>query len=158
MRKARAPKREVQEDPVYKHKLVTKFINRSMKDGKRSVAQKLVYAAFETIKEETSEDPLKVFLAALENIKPAMEVRPRRIGGAAYQVPMPVRGPRREALATRWLIQAANSRPNAQYKTYANKLAAEIVDAAKNEGGAVQKKQNMERQAEANRAFAHFRW
>lgn len=158
MRKARAKKREAQEDPVYKNKLVTKLINRSMKDGKKSIAQNHVYAAFEKTKEEIGEDPLKIFLQALENIKPSMEVRPRRIGGAAYQVPMPVRGPRREALAIRWLVNAANARPNGQYKTYANKLAAEILDAYKGEGGAVATKQNIERQAEANRAFSHFRW
>lgn len=158
MRKARAQKRETPEDPIFKHKLVTKLINRSMLDGKRSVAQKHVYAAFSKIGRETEEEPLKVFLQAIENIKPNMEVRPRRIGGAAYQVPMPVRGPRRESLAIRWLIFAANARSNAQYKTYAAKLAAEIVDAAKGGGGAVAKKQDMERQAEANRAFAHFRW
>lgn len=158
MRKARAPRKEAAEDPVYRHKLVTKLINRSMRDGKRAIAQKHVYEAFRKIGEEAGEEPLKVFLQALENIKPNMEVRPRRIGGAAYQVPMPVRGPRRESLAIRWLIKAANSRPNAQYKTYANKLAAEILEAQKGEGGAVQKRKEVERIAEANKAFAHFRW
>ncbi len=158
MRKARVKIRDVQEDPVYKHKMVTKLINRSMKDGKRSIAQKQVYTALETAGKDAGTEPLKVFLGALENIKPNMEVRSRRIGGAAYQVPNPVRGPRREALAIRWLIQAANLRPNSQYKTYAAKLAAELVESYKNQGGAVGKKQTMERTAEANKAFAHFRW
>lgn len=158
MRKSKPKPIIIPEDPIYKHRLVTKLINRSMHDGKRSVAQKQVYAAFKKIKEESGEDALKIFLQALENIKPSMEVRPRRIGGAAYQVPNPVRGPRRESLAIRWLIFAANARPNAQYKTYANKLAAELIDASRGEGGAVGKKKEVEHIAEANKAFAHFRW
>ncbi|MAG59978.1 30S ribosomal protein S7 [Candidatus Woesebacteria bacterium] len=158
MRKARAKIRQVIEDPVYKSKVVTKLINHSMRDGKRSVTQKHVYSAFANVEKEAKKDPLQVFLQAIENIKPNMEVRPRRIGGAAYQVPMPVRGPRKESLAIRWLIQATNGRPNAQYKTYSNKLVAEIMDAYKGEGGAVDKKQQMERSAEANKAFSHFRW
>lgn len=128
-----------------------------MRDGKRSVAQRHVYAAFEAIKAE-GQDPLKVFLAAIESIKPTMEVRPRRIGGAAYQVPVPVRGSRRESLAIKWLMTAANARPAAQYKTYGAKLAAEILAASQNQGGAVGKRAEVERVAEANRAFAHFRW
>lgn len=158
MRKRRARVRELPEDPIYKNRIVTKFINRSMSDGKRSVAQKQVYNAFEKIQKELNEDPLKVFIKAIENIKPNMEVRPRRIGGAAYLVPIPVRGSRKESLAIRWLVNAANLRSNSQYKTYGNKLAAEIMDAAKEEGGAMAKKKEMERMAEANRAFAHFRW
>jgi len=129
-----------------------------MFDGKRSVAQKEIYTAFEIIKEKTGEDPLKVFEGALENIKPTMEVRPRRIGGAAYQVPISVRGPRRESLGIRWLIASARAKSNSEYHTYAEKLAAEIMDAAKGEGGAVKKRQEIERVAEANRAFSHFRW
>ena len=129
-----------------------------MFDGKKSVAQKEIYTAFEIIKEKTGEDPLKVFEGALENIKPTMEVRPRRVGGAAYQVPISVRGPRRESLGIRWLITATRSRSNSEYHTYAEKLAAEIIDAAKGEGGAVKKRQEVERVAEANRAFSHFRW
>lgn len=156
-RKGPVRKRKVDPDPIYKDKLVTKLINRSMRDGKKSVAQKEVYDAFEIIKKK-KKDPIKVFNQALDNIRPTMEVRPRRVGGAAYQVPMPVRGKRRDSLAIRWLIKAARSRSNAEYKTYANKLAQELLDAAKGEGGAVGKKQNVERQAEANRAFAHFRW
>lgn len=158
MRKGQAKIRITIEDPVYRHKLVTKLINRSMHDGKRSVAQKQVYKAFELIREETKEEPLKTFLLAIENIKPSMEVRSRRIGGAAYQVPSPVRGPRKEALAIRWLVINANLKPNSQFKTYAAKLSAEIVDASKGEGAAMTKKREMERVAEANRAFSHFRW
>lgn len=158
MRKKRAVIREASEDPVYKNRLVTKLINRSMYDGKRSVARTHIYKAFEKLGQETKDDPLKVFLQAIENIKPNMEVRPRRIGGAAYLIPVPVRGPRKESLAIRWLITAANNRPNSQYKTYGNKLFAEILDASRGEGGAVAKRKEIERIAEANRAFAHFRW
>lgn len=157
MRRARNYTRNILEDQVYKHKLVTKLINRSMKDGKRSTAQKQVYLAFAKIQEQAGEDALKVFLKAIDNIKPAMEVRARRIGGAAYQVPAPVRGVRKESLAIRWIIAGANARP-AALKTYGAKLAAEILDASQGQGGAIAKKQDIERQAEANKAFAHFRW
>lgn len=157
-RRGQTKPRKTEKDPFYGSTVITKLINRSMKDGKKSVAEKEVYRAFELIKEKTKEDASSVFNGALENIKPTMEVRPRRIGGAAYQVPMSVRGPRRESLAIRWLIFAARSRSNSQYHTYAEKLAAEIMDAAKSEGAAVKKRQDMERVAEANRAFAHFRW
>lgn len=129
-----------------------------MRDGKRSVAQKEVYKAFELIREKSGEDPVKIFNRAIENIKPAMEVRPRRVGGAAYQVPQVVRGTRKESLAIRWLISSANAKPNSEFHTYAEKLAAEILDASKGEGGAVKKKEEVERVAEANKAFAHFRW
>jgi small subunit ribosomal protein S7 len=157
-RRGPVKKRSAQPDPIYKSGLVTKLINRSMRDGKKSVAQKQVYGAFDLIKKETKEDAVKVFSQALANIKPTMEVRPRRVGGAAYQVPMSVKGPRRESLGIRWLIMAARSRPNSEYHTYAEKLAAEIKDAAKGEGGAVKRRRDMERMAESNRAFAHFRW
>ena len=157
-RKGATKIREVAPDPIYGNRVVSKLINRSMFDGKRSVAQKEIYTAFEIIKEKTGEDPLKVFEGALENIKPTMEVRPRRIGGAAYQVPISVRGPRRESLGIRWLIASARAKSNSEYHTYAEKLAAEIMDAAKGEGGAVKKRQEIERVAEANRAFSHFRW
>jgi len=150
--------REVQPDPIYKNRLVTKLINRSMLDGKKSVAEKEIYRALELIKEKTQEDPIKVFTRAIENVKPSMEIRPRRIGGAAYQVPVPVKGERRESLAIRWLIAASRARPNSEFHTYAEKLVAELTDAAKNEGGAVKKRTDVERMAEANRAFAHFRW
>lgn len=138
--------------------MMTKLINRSMKDGKKSVVEKEVYRAFDLIREKGKDDPVKIFGQALENIKPTMEVRPRRVGGAAYQVPMSVRGSRRDSLGIRWLVQAANARPNSEYHTYAEKLAAEILDAVKGEGAAVKKRKDMERVAEANRAFAHFRW
>ncbi|KKQ51969.1 MAG: 30S ribosomal protein S7, small subunit ribosomal protein S7 [Microgenomates group bacterium GW2011_GWC1_38_12] len=128
-----------------------------MRDGKKSVAQRQVYDAFVILKEK-GEDPIKVFSQALENVKPSMEVRPRRVGGAAYQIPLTVRGPRRESLAIRWIIFAARSRSNSEFHIFSEKLAAELTDAAKGEGGAVKKKQEMERVAEANRAFAHFRW
>ncbi|KKR63569.1 30S ribosomal protein S7 [Candidatus Woesebacteria bacterium RIFOXYA1_FULL_40_18] len=157
-RRGQTKPREVIKDPFYGSELVTKLINRSMKDGKKSVAEKEIYGAFEIIKEKAKEDPLNVFNQAIENIKPTMEVRPRRVGGAAYQVPISVRGPRRESLGIRWLIFAARSRSNSEYHTFAEKLATEIMDAAKGEGAAVKKRQDMERVAEANRAFAHFRW
>lgn len=150
--------RIAQPDPVYDNILVAKLINRAMKDGKKSVIQKQVYNAFEIIKEKSGKDALEVFLEAIENIKPTMEVRPRRVGGAAYQVPMSVRGPRRESLAIRWLVQAANSRSNSEFHSFAEKLATEILDAVNGEGAAMKKKTDMERVAEANRAFAHFRW
>ncbi len=150
--------RKTQPDPVYGSTVVTKLINRSMKDGKKSVAQKQVYKAFEIVEKKSKEDPLNVFNQALGNIKPTMEVRPRRVGGAAYQVPMPVKGARRESLGLRWLIFAARARSNSEYHTYADKLSAEVLDAAKGEGGAVKKREETERMAEANRAFAHFRW
>jgi len=157
-RKGPAKKRKIIEDAIYNNRLVTKLINRSMRDGKKSVAQRQVYGALDLVKEISKEDPIKTFSKALDNIKPNMEVRPRRVGGAAYQIPMPVKGGRRESLAIRWLIFAARSRPNKEYHTYSDKLASEITDAAKGEGGAVKKRQDIERMAEANRAFAHFRW
>lgn len=157
-RKGPVRPKEVSSDPIYSNKLISKLVNRVMKDGKKSVAQKEVYGALEIIKEKSQEDPIKVFNQALENIKPTMEVRPRRVGGAAYQVPMPVKGPRRESLGLRWLVGAARGRSNSEFHTFAEKLAVEIMDSAKGEGSAVKKRQDMERVAEANRAFAHFRW
>jgi len=157
-RRGQARVRDVSPDPIYGSKVITKLINRSMFDGKKSVAQKEIYGAFEIIKEKTGEEPEKVFNQALENIKPTMEVRPRRVGGAAYQVPISVRGPRRESLGIRWLIASTRARSNSDFHSYAEKLAAEIMDAAKGEGGAVKKRQEVERVAEANRAFSHFRW
>ncbi|HJY98537.1 MAG TPA: 30S ribosomal protein S7 [Patescibacteria group bacterium] len=157
-RKGQAKLRVLEPDPIYGSRLVTKLINRSMKDGKRSVAAKEIYGALEIIKEKTGSDPVKVFDQAMENIKPTMEVRPRRVGGAAYQVPMQVRGPRRESLAIRWLVTSANSKPNSEFHTYAEKLASEVIDASKGEGVSVKKRQDIERVAEANKAFAHFKW
>lgn len=157
-RKAKVRPKETPSDPLYQSKLIAKLINSSMRDGKKSVAQREIYEAFDIVKEKSKEDPLKVFNQALENIRPTMEVRPRRVGGAAYQVPISVRGVRKDSLAIRWLISAARSRSNSEYKTYAEKVAAEIMDAAKSEGLAVKKRQDVERMAEANRAFSHFRW
>lgn len=151
-------KRLLPPDPLYKSRLVTRLINRVMKSGKKTVAQKHIYQAFTLIKEKARNDPLKVFHQAVENVKPSMIVRPRRVGGAAYQVPMPVKGDRKESLAVRWLILAARARPNKEYHHFWEKLAAELLDASNRTGGAVQKKQDIQRLAEANRAFAHFRW
>lgn len=135
-----------------------RLINRLMKDGKKSVAIKQVYQAFRLLEEKTKKPSLEVFRQALENIKPAVEVRPRRIGGAAYQVPTPVRGDRRESLAILWLILAARQRPNKEYHQFNQKLAAEIIDAFNHGGGAIRRKDAMHKMAEANKAFAHFRW
>lgn len=151
-------KREVANDVIFGSKLVTKLINRTMKSGKKSVAQKQIYQAFELVREKTQKDPFLVFNQALENVKPQMEVHSRRIGGAAYQVPTPVRGERKEALAIRWLIKAAKARPSSEFPTFAEKLSAEILDASNNTGGAVKKREDAHRMAEANKAFAHFRW
>lgn len=154
-----APKaRKVELDPVYQNPMVTKLIGRALKDGKKSVAQKQVYKAFEIIAQKSGEDAMVVFERALNNIRPTMEVRPRRIGGAAYQVPMNVRGVRRDSLAIRWLVQTSRTKSNSEFHTYAEKLAQEILDAANGEGGAVKKKLDVEKMAEANRAFAHFKW
>ena len=157
-RRGPVPRRELPPDPIYQSRLVTKLINRVMRDGKKTVAQKQVYRAFELIKEKTKIDPLLVFEKALENTKPRMEVRSRRVGGAAYQIPLPVKGSRQESLAIRWLVLSARARPNKEYHTFAEKLAAELIDAFNETGAAVAKKQEVERLAEANKAFAHLRW
>ncbi len=157
-RAGRVKKRILLPDPVYQDQLVARLINRVMQRGKKKVAQKQVYQSFELIKEKTNKEPLEVFRQAVENIKPGMEVRPRRVGGASYQVPMPVKGDRRESLAIRWLIFAAKARSNKEYRTFAEKLAAELLDASQNTGGAIKKKEDTQRMAEANKAFAHFRW
>ncbi len=158
MRSKPANPRNIQPDSLYHSVLVTKLINRSMLNGKKLAAQKQVYRALELIKTKTGSDPIPLFETAMENIRPQMEVRSRRIGGAAYQVPVPVRSIRRDSLAIRWLISAALSRPNTEFKTYADKLSAEITEAAANAGAAVKKKMDTHRMAEANKAFAHFRW
>ncbi len=158
MRRQQARIRKITPDPVYGNEMVAKLINRAMKDGKKSVAQREVYEAFEIIKETTKEDPMVIFTRALDNIRPTMEVRSRRVGGAAYQVPMAVRGTRRDSLALRWMVELSRKKANSEFKTYAAKLAAEIMDAAKGEGASVKKRQDMDRSAEANKAFSHFRW
>ena len=156
-RRGAAKIRKIEPDPVYKNRLVTKLINRAMLGGKKSVIQREVYEAFEFLKKDGG-DPIKIFSQAMENVKPSMEVRPRRIGGAAYQVPMQVRGSRKESLAIRWIVAATRARSNSDFHTFSRKLEAELTDAAKGEGGAVKKKLDMEKVAEANRAFAHFKW
>ncbi len=158
MRSKRAKKRILKPDSLYHSQLVARLINRIMKQGKKSVAEKIVYQAFSIIQEKTKKDPLEIFTQALENTKPNMEVRPRRVGGAAYQVPIPVRGDRKESLAISWLITAAQSRLSKEYRTYEKKLAAEIIDASQKQGNAVKKKEEIHRTAEANKAFSHFRW
>lgn len=145
-------------DPIYPHALVTQLINGLMLDGKKTVAAKQVYTAFTLLKSESQLDALAAFLQAMELLRPQMEVRARRIGGAAYQVPSPVRGPRKDSLAIRWLIAAARNRSSSQYHTFAAKLAAEITDVLAGTGAAIKKKLDMHRMAEANKAFAHFRW
>jgi len=157
-RRGPATVRRVLPDPVYQNVLVAKLVNKVMRDGKKQLAQRLVYQAFELVKKRTKKDPLEVFLRAVEQIKPQMEVRARRVGGAAYQVPMLVRGRRQESLALRWLVAAARARPNSEYHTFAEKLAAELIDAYNKTGGAIAKKEEVEKIAEANRAFAHLRW
>jgi len=155
MRRRRAPERKVQPDPVYNSELVAKFINNLMWDGKRSLAQKIFYRAMEIVGERTNENPLHVFQKAIENVKPSMEVRSRRIGGANYQVPVEVRPKRQISLAIKWIIDAARKRPG---RRMYEKLAAEIIDAYKGTGNAVKTKENVHKMAEANRVFAHFRW
>lgn len=157
-RKGQIKPRQTEVDSIYGSRLITKLINRSMKDGKKSVARREIYEAMEIIRKKSGGDPVKVFDAAMEQIKPTMEVRPRRVGGAAYQVPMQVRGIRRESLAIRWLVAGANAKSNSEFHSYAEKLASEIIDASKGEGLSVKKRTDMERVAEANKAFSHFRW
>lgn len=152
-------KRDIQPDPLYGSKLIAHVINKVMFDGKKSTARRQVYKAFTVIQEKTGgNDPMLIFKTAIENVKPVMEVKPRRIGGAAYQVPAPVRGDRRQTLAIRWIVNAANERSNNEYHSFGEKLAAELIDAANNLGNAIKKKETTHRMAEANQAFAHLRW
>lgn len=148
---------KVQPDPIYGSVLVTKFTNRLMESGKKTIAQKVVYGALDILKEE-GHDGLKIFETALDNVGPKQEVRARRIGGAAYQVPTEVRGERRVSLAIRWLLEATKKRSNSEYKGFAKKLAAELLAASKGEGEAIRKRDVTYKMAEANKAFAHFRW
>jgi small subunit ribosomal protein S7 len=149
-------RRKTEADPVYGNVLVAKFINRLMRDGKKSVAQRVVYDALELLKKEG--DPVKIFEQAIDAVGPKQEVKARRIGGAAYQVPQEVRGARRVALAIRWILEAASKRPTAEHKSFSSKLAAELKDAAQNLGEAIRKRDIAHRMAEANKAFSHFRW
>ena len=154
-RRGNVPKREILPDPVYGSVLVTRLINSVMLDGKKGVAQKVVYGAFDQIKEKTEKDPIEVFNQAMENIMPSLEVKARRVGGATYQVPMEVRPARRTTLGLRWLTAYARSRSE---RTMAERLAGELMDAANNTGSAVKKREDTHKMAEANKAFAHFRW
>ena len=154
-RRGRISKRDVLPDPLYGSKLVTKLINNVMYDGKKGVAQKIVYDAFKTIEEKVGQNALEVFQEALENIMPKLEVKARRVGGSTYQVPMEVRAERRQTLGLRWLVSYSRSRGE---RTMADRLAAEIMDAKNNAGGAFKKKEETHRMAEANKAFAHYRY
>ncbi len=155
MRKRRATKRDVLADPVYGSKILTKLTNQIMLDGKKGPAQKIVYKALNIVQERTNENPMDVFNKALENITPSLEVKPRRVGGANYQVPVEVRADRAQALALRWLVDASRKRSG---KSMAEKLANEIIDASNETGAAFKKKEDTHKMAEANKAFAHYRW
>lgn len=154
-RKGHIPKRVVMEDPIYKDKVVTKLINQLMYDGKKGVAQTIVYNAFDIIREKTGEEPLEVFYKAMNNIMPVLEVKARRVGGATYQVPLEVRPERRQTIGLRWLVMYSRKRGE---KTMREKLAKEIMDAANNVGASVKRREDTHKMAEANKAFAHFRW
>ena len=154
-RRRQAEKREILPDPKFGDIVVTKFMNSVMRDGKKSVAESIVYDAFEDIERKAKADPLNVFHQALENVMPAVEVRSRRVGGATYQVPVEVRSERKQALAIRWLISAARNRNE---RTMTDRLSGELLDAFNNRGTAVKKREDTQRMAEANRAFSHYRW
>jgi small subunit ribosomal protein S7 len=154
-RRHRAEKREITPDPKFKNEVVTKFMNSVMSHGKKSVAEQIVYGAFDVIQTKTKQDPLGIFRNALDNVMPSIEVRSRRVGGATYQVPVEVRNERRQALGIRWIIAAARERNE---KTMVERLSAELLDASNNRGNAVKKREDTHRMAEANRAFAHYRW
>ena len=154
-RRGNVPKREVLPDPLYNSVLVTKLVNSIMLDGKKGVAQKVVYGAFDIIKDKTGQEPLEVFTTAIENIMPSLEVKARRVGGATYQVPIEVRPERRQTLGLRWLTTYSRNRGE---KTMKERLAGEIMDAANNTGSAVKKREDTHKMAESNTAFAHYRW
>ena len=154
-RKGHIQKRDVSADPIYNSKIVTRLVNNIMLDGKKGIAQKIVYGAFSQVAEKTGKEPMEVFEEALNNIMPVLEVKARRIGGATYQVPIEVRPDRRQALALRWMTMFARKRGE---KTMVDRLAGEIIDAAANTGNAVKRKEDMHKMADANKAFAHYRW
>lgn len=154
-RKGPVPKRDVLPDPVYNSKMVTRFVNKVMLDGKKGIAEGIVYDAFDIIRAKTGKDPLEVFEAALKNVMPVLEVRARRVGGANYQVPVEVRADRRLSLGIRWLVNYSRLRGE---KTMRERLAAEFMDAANNTGASIKKKEDTHKMAEANKAFAHYRW
>ena len=155
MRKRQAIKRDVLADPIYNSKMITKLVNGIMQGGKKGTAQKILYGALDIVKEKTKKDPIEVLNLAFENVKPALEIKSRRIGGSNYSVPMEVREDRANALTLRWLIQYAKNRTG---KGMAEKLAAEIIDASNGVGGAVKKREDTHKMAEANKAYAHYRW
>ena len=154
-RRAEVPKREVLPDPVYNSQLVSKFVNAIMINGKKTVAERILYDALEIVGEQTGEDPMKIFKKAVDSVKPAVEVKSRRVGGSTYQVPIEVRPNRRLALSFRWLLESSKRRGE---KTMKQKLAGELMDAAENRGAAIKKREDTHRMAEANKAFAHYRW
>lgn len=154
-RRSGVPKRDVLPDPIYNNKILTKLVNQIMMDGKRGTAQKIVYGAFDLIKERTGEEPLDVFMKALNNVMPLLEVKARRVGGSTYQVPVEIRPERRQTLAIRWIVDFTNKRNE---KTAVERLAGELIDAFNNSGNSVKRKDDMHRMAEANKAFAHYRW
>ena len=154
-RRRRVPKRSILPDPVYQNQIVTKFINGLMRKGKRSLAEAIFYTAMDLIQSKTDSKGIEVFEKALDNVKPVLEVRSRRVGGATYQVPVEIRSDRRQALAFRWIIGFSKARSE---KTMAERLAAELISASKNEGTSIKKKEDTHKMAEANKAFAHFRW
>ena len=155
-RRREVPKREVPADPIYDSQLVTKFISTIMRGGKRSTAERIMYQAMEIVKEKSSDDPLKVFKKAIDNVKPSLEVKSRRVGGSNYQVPVEVHPNRRLSLSIRWLVGYADTRGDG--KTMQEKLANELLDASNLRGGAVKKREDTHRMAEANKAYAHYRW
>lgn len=155
MRRRKAPSREILGDPIYNNKVVTKFINKMMLDGKKSVSEKIIYAAFDKIQEKSGEKGIDVFEKALERVKPLVEVRSRRVGGATYQVPVEVRPIRQQSLSIRWLLEATRKRNE---RTMVERLANELIDAANDRGTAFKKKEDVHKMAEANKAFAHYRW
>lgn len=157
MRHKKVEKRITEADTIHNNRLVAKLINKVMKDGKKTVAQNVVYKAFAIIKEKGN-GPISVFEKALQNVGPKQEVRPRRIGGASYQIPAEVRSDRRVSLALRWIIDAARARSNKEFHTFEQKLATELLDASQNQGAAIKKRDTVQRMADANKAFAHFRW
>jgi small subunit ribosomal protein S7 len=158
MRSNKTYKKLLPPDPVYGNRMLARLINRVMLHGKKTIAQGLVYNALDIIKSKGEEDPIKVFETAINNVGPKMEVRTRRVGGASYQVPTEVRGDRRVSLAIRWIVEFAKKRSNKEFHTYGEKLAMELIDASKNVGEAIKRRDTVHRMADANKAFAHFRW
>jgi len=158
MRSKKTPTKAIFVDPVYSSPLVAKIVNGVMQDGKKSVAEKIVYKAIDIVAEQSGKSGIEYLSEAIENVKPTIEVRSRRVGGASYQVPTPIRPERRDSLAIRWVLNGAKARSNNPYRTFAEKLAAEIAEAHENQGAAIKKKLDTHKMAESNKAFSHFRW